>query len=138
MDGDKIKCPCTKCDNKAYKVVDEAKYHLYKFGFVPNYGLHIIIGGRIYVKPLLCRDHLCNFYKHIGQFCKFSKRHGPKLYCNGKRTKWIMNIFTGVVAWLILSNYKKVEQKTYMPLLSIIFCPKIHIFWPRLVSMGQN
>ncbi|KAL7607985.1 hypothetical protein Lser_V15G12232 [Lactuca serriola] len=37
MDGDKIKCPCTKCNNKAYKAVDEAKYHLYKFGFVPNY-----------------------------------------------------------------------------------------------------
>ncbi|CAI9296941.1 unnamed protein product [Lactuca saligna] len=38
MDGDKIKCPCTKCNNKAYEAFDEAKYHLYKFGFVPNYG----------------------------------------------------------------------------------------------------
>ncbi|KAL7614981.1 hypothetical protein Lser_V15G06214 [Lactuca serriola] len=37
MDGDKIRCPCIKFHNKAYKKVDKAKYHLYKFGFVPNY-----------------------------------------------------------------------------------------------------
>ena len=39
MDGDKIKCPCKKCLNRAFQEVEVAKFHLSKFGFIPNYYL---------------------------------------------------------------------------------------------------
>ncbi|KAL4583531.1 hypothetical protein LXL04_008107 [Taraxacum kok-saghyz] len=39
MDGDKIKCPCIKCDNRPYLQVEDVKYHLARFGFTPNYRL---------------------------------------------------------------------------------------------------
>ncbi|CAH9117021.1 unnamed protein product [Cuscuta epithymum] len=37
MDGNKIRCPCTKCHNRQYQEVDTLKLHLVKHGFVPNY-----------------------------------------------------------------------------------------------------
>lgn len=37
MDGDKVRCPCKNCHNKVYQEVDIAKFHLCKYGFVPNY-----------------------------------------------------------------------------------------------------
>ncbi|KAL3629650.1 hypothetical protein CASFOL_026872 [Castilleja foliolosa] len=38
-DGDKMKCPCrrTKCCNRAYRSIDEIKFHLCSKGFVPDY-----------------------------------------------------------------------------------------------------
>lgn len=39
MDGNKIKCPCIKCDNVPYEEVDMVKYHLAKYGFKSNYHL---------------------------------------------------------------------------------------------------
>ncbi|KAL4590590.1 hypothetical protein LXL04_003524 [Taraxacum kok-saghyz] len=38
-DGNKIKCPCTKCLNKPYADVEVVKYHLARYGFMPNYHL---------------------------------------------------------------------------------------------------
>ncbi|KAL4582967.1 hypothetical protein LXL04_007530 [Taraxacum kok-saghyz] len=37
MDGNKIKCPCTKCLNRPYVEVEVMKFHLAKFGFMLNY-----------------------------------------------------------------------------------------------------
>lgn len=37
MDGDKIKCPCKRCDNKPYKEIDEVRFHISKYGFVRDY-----------------------------------------------------------------------------------------------------
>ncbi|KAL4555590.1 hypothetical protein LXL04_038213 [Taraxacum kok-saghyz] len=39
MDGNKIKCLCTKCLNKPYADVEVVKYHLARFGFMQNYHL---------------------------------------------------------------------------------------------------
>ncbi|CAH9097982.1 unnamed protein product [Cuscuta europaea] len=37
MDGDKIRCPCTKCKNLQFKDVDQVVWDLYEKGFVANY-----------------------------------------------------------------------------------------------------
>ncbi|CAH9094712.1 unnamed protein product [Cuscuta europaea] len=37
MDGDKIRCPCTKCKNLKFKDSDDVAWDLYKKGFVDNY-----------------------------------------------------------------------------------------------------
>jgi len=42
MDGNKIKCPCTKkCLNRPYQEVEVVKLHLAKFGFIPDYRLWV-------------------------------------------------------------------------------------------------
>ncbi|KAJ8769652.1 hypothetical protein K2173_005255 [Erythroxylum novogranatense] len=37
MDGQKIRCPCSKCRHKCFLTIDEVKLHLLRKGFVPNY-----------------------------------------------------------------------------------------------------
>ena len=51
--GNHIKCPCNKkkCQNKNFVEVNEARFHLYKYGFVHNYHvwyLHDEIKSSIY------------------------------------------------------------------------------------------
>ncbi|KAM3263784.1 hypothetical protein P3L10_000778 [Capsicum annuum] len=35
--GDKVRCPCAKCQNYKFVDVETIKYHLYQSGFVENY-----------------------------------------------------------------------------------------------------
>ena len=46
MDGDKIKWPCNnlKCQNMSFRDVNTARYHVAKYGFVPNYFVWIYQG----------------------------------------------------------------------------------------------
>ena len=46
MDGDKIKCPCNnrKCQDMSFRDVNTVKYHVAKYGFVPNYFVWIYQG----------------------------------------------------------------------------------------------
>lgn len=37
MDGSKIRCPCIKCHHIKFEEAEIVRYHLCKFGFVPNY-----------------------------------------------------------------------------------------------------
>ncbi|GJX21699.1 hypothetical protein Tco_0226144 [Tanacetum coccineum] len=37
IDNDKIRCPCSNCENKAYRLPEDVKLHLGKHGFVKNY-----------------------------------------------------------------------------------------------------
>ncbi|GJY60354.1 uncharacterized protein Tco_0461011 [Tanacetum coccineum] len=37
MDNDKIRCPCSNCENQAYRLPEDVKLHLGKHGFVKNY-----------------------------------------------------------------------------------------------------
>ena len=45
-DGNHIRCPCKKkkCQNKNFVEVNKAKFHLYKYGFVPNYRVWYLHG----------------------------------------------------------------------------------------------
>ncbi|KAM3374328.1 hypothetical protein P3S68_013042 [Capsicum galapagoense] len=37
MGGDKVRCPCAKCQNYKFMDVETVKCHLYQFGFIENY-----------------------------------------------------------------------------------------------------
>nr|GME12867.1 uncharacterized protein LOC109156624 [Ipomoea batatas] len=37
MDGTKIRCPCKKCYHTSFEEAEIVRFHLCKFGFVPNY-----------------------------------------------------------------------------------------------------
>ncbi|PHT74236.1 hypothetical protein T459_21513 [Capsicum annuum] len=37
MSGDKVRCPCAKCENYKFMDVETVKYHLYQSGFIENY-----------------------------------------------------------------------------------------------------
>ncbi|XP_047307136.1 uncharacterized protein LOC124910525 [Impatiens glandulifera] len=44
MNGDKIRCPCSKCVNMKCKDLDDCRNHLYEFGFTENYYTWIFHG----------------------------------------------------------------------------------------------
>ncbi|KAL0446097.1 UNVERIFIED_CONTAM: hypothetical protein Slati_1737600 [Sesamum latifolium] len=37
MDGEKIKCPCQKCKNEVFKILDEVNFDLYIKSFMMDY-----------------------------------------------------------------------------------------------------
>ncbi|KAM3232670.1 hypothetical protein P3L10_018029 [Capsicum annuum] len=37
MSGDKVRCPCAKCENYKFMNVETVKCHLYQFEFIENY-----------------------------------------------------------------------------------------------------
>ncbi|KAL0400228.1 UNVERIFIED_CONTAM: hypothetical protein Sradi_2366100 [Sesamum radiatum] len=37
MDGEKITCPCQKCKNEVFKILDEVNFDLYMKDFMPKY-----------------------------------------------------------------------------------------------------
>lgn len=37
MDRDKIRCPCCKCQNRRFLLVDDVKLHLTRNGFIKDY-----------------------------------------------------------------------------------------------------
>ena len=37
MGGDKVRCPCAKCQNYKFIDVETVKCHLYQSGFIENY-----------------------------------------------------------------------------------------------------
>ena len=45
-DSNHIRCPCNKkiCQNKIFVEVNEARFHLYKYGFVHNYCVYYLHG----------------------------------------------------------------------------------------------
>lgn len=49
--GDKIKCPCRKCDNMQYHVRDDVAVHLYSKGFTHYYNIWYAHGEILYKEP---------------------------------------------------------------------------------------
>jgi len=51
MSGDKIKCPCLKCDNRRFETPAEVTYHLYRKGFTKQYMQWVAQGEPIGSNP---------------------------------------------------------------------------------------
>ena len=51
MSGDKIKCPCVKCDNRRFETPAEVTYHLYRKGFTKQYMQWVAQGEPIGSNP---------------------------------------------------------------------------------------
>ncbi|KAF2298344.1 hypothetical protein GH714_022601 [Hevea brasiliensis] len=51
VSNESIRCPCSRCENSGFLVIDIVIAHLYKFGFMPNY-YHWVSHGEPFV-PIL-------------------------------------------------------------------------------------